>query len=189
MEKTKRCPYCGEEIMATAKKCRHCNEWLVKEAMPAATTGKKEKKDDDDLSAGSIALVGGFLLLFWGGVAVGIVMLLHFTVPNSSRMEKCIKEEVAELTASQVSDLTDQFGGSELGDLARLFMDTDEVSDEVIKSFNRYNSIEVEESYCWSVAYIHNSKTSEDGEIGSFGILGIVIPLVEWEDFVLQGSD
>jgi uncharacterized membrane protein YvbJ len=25
---TKRCPYCGEEILLTAKKCKHCKEWL-----------------------------------------------------------------------------------------------------------------------------------------------------------------
>jgi len=25
---TKRCPYCGEEITAIAKKCKHCGEWL-----------------------------------------------------------------------------------------------------------------------------------------------------------------
>lgn len=27
----KNCPYCGEEIMATAQKCRHCGEWLPME--------------------------------------------------------------------------------------------------------------------------------------------------------------
>lgn len=34
MEKTRKCPYCGEEIMAAAKKCRHCGEWLNDEAEP-----------------------------------------------------------------------------------------------------------------------------------------------------------
>ena len=28
MEETKKCPYCGGEIMATAKKCKHCKQWL-----------------------------------------------------------------------------------------------------------------------------------------------------------------
>ena len=26
---SKRCPYCGEEILAAAKKCKHCGEWLT----------------------------------------------------------------------------------------------------------------------------------------------------------------
>jgi len=30
MEEVKRCPYCDEEILAIAKKCNHCGEWLVK---------------------------------------------------------------------------------------------------------------------------------------------------------------
>lgn len=28
MENTKKCPYCGGEIKAEAKKCKHCGEWL-----------------------------------------------------------------------------------------------------------------------------------------------------------------
>ena len=40
MAETKRCPYCGEEIMATAKKCKHCGEWLTEEGH----TPKKETK-------------------------------------------------------------------------------------------------------------------------------------------------
>ena len=36
MEKVKNCPYCGEEILAVAKKCKHCGEWLGESEEPSA---------------------------------------------------------------------------------------------------------------------------------------------------------
>lgn len=42
MEKeTKRCPYCGEEILTVAKKCKHCGEWLEE----VASVSEKIEKD------------------------------------------------------------------------------------------------------------------------------------------------
>jgi len=27
-EETKQCPYCGEQVLTIAKKCKYCSEWL-----------------------------------------------------------------------------------------------------------------------------------------------------------------
>jgi hypothetical protein len=83
MEETKRCPYCGEEILATAKKCRYCGEWLDKEPAEKGTyssddvpkqNGNPYLKDNERKGNGLIILIlsisiaiviaiGGFIFL------------------------------------------------------------------------------------------------------------------------------
>ena len=45
MEETKRCPYCGEEILAGAKKCKYCGEWLEKKKIHCPVC--QEEIDED----------------------------------------------------------------------------------------------------------------------------------------------
>ena len=61
---TKKCPFCGEEILAEAKKCKHCGEWLDRGEETILSENKM--KDDDDSSNGWTHLIKGILFLAIG---------------------------------------------------------------------------------------------------------------------------
>lgn len=50
-QETKRCPYCGEEILAVAKKCKHCGEWLEKETIRPERIDKKDTEQNSNRSS------------------------------------------------------------------------------------------------------------------------------------------
>lgn len=53
MSEYRKCPYCGEEILAEAKKCKHCREWLTDQ--PAA----KDENKKPELAQNEKARVDG----------------------------------------------------------------------------------------------------------------------------------
>ena len=56
---TKKCPFCGEEILAEAKKCKHCGEWLdKKEKIPTLENDMIKEDTSSDISDIWIYLLG-----------------------------------------------------------------------------------------------------------------------------------
>jgi len=73
IEEFKRCPYCGEEILAVAIKCKHCGEWLDKPA-----TSRTSKKQSTAKNSQGVTIEKPFK-----GVALGINVLTGYIFKNS----------------------------------------------------------------------------------------------------------
>ena len=55
MNDTKQCPYCSEEILTTAKKCKHCGEYIDGELRKSrAESAKQEKIVVEQKSSGAV---------------------------------------------------------------------------------------------------------------------------------------
>lgn len=189
----KHCPYCGEKIRLEAQKCKHCNEWLTEEGKKKIEINKiyqektklekwkteREKKTNDVVGVLSFVLI---VVAFWGGIA----LIIHSTVPSDKRMERAIIKDMQNCVRDKATSYTNLLLGDEASVFAPLFFDSG-VSDEcIVEQFKKNNSITIESKWLWSVGKIYNRNIHDDGTVVCFGFLGIVIPFVEWDDFILM---
>ena len=63
MSETKRCPYCGEEIMATAIKCKHCGEFLNDNNSQNPTEKVQHSNISKNMGIGCLLLVGLLIIM------------------------------------------------------------------------------------------------------------------------------
>lgn len=79
-ETYKTCPYCGEQILASAKKCRHCKSWLTEEKQPQ--TSNKPSSNLKTVMTMAIAILAVANLI------MGFLYANKTDVPNYTAMQK-----------------------------------------------------------------------------------------------------
>ena len=154
---------------------------------PEPPKARKDEITANDVAAGC-AVGGGMIILYWGIIIGVILFILHVTVPSRERMINCVLEESVSLVQDQADDISSLFG-EDANLLTNLLANTDAAKQGIMENILKYNHIEVEEGLFWTNAYLHNSKYGAEGEHVGFGILGITIPIVLWEDLQLMDNE
>lgn len=190
MNDTKRCPYCGEEILATAKKCKHCGEWLIKDVVisqpnpntePVTPDPVYEDADSDEMDPEVKNMITGFFVKgFW---IVVFLIIAHFTIPNEARLYNKVLDGVHEAVQDEVASWGDLLIPG-LGTLGAMALDTETINDGIDKTFNQYNTINIEKHWFWNTVSIVNNQHPDGIDVG-FGVLGMTFASVDWDDFML----
>ena len=176
-KKTKECPYCGEEILATAKKCKHCGEWLeehkekpllsdeeidqiaedaVNEVFAEQEEEEKKEKWREVLK--NLKILGIFALFLF---------LLIFTVPSESRFINSLNrfsENYVQVYASEVNRLCANNG------LASLFGEKEKMEMVEQVKANYANMFSYENELFFGTGKL-------DDQLIMVGALGIVVNL------------
>lgn len=99
-QETMKCPYCGEEILAVAKKCKHCGEWLDGRRIERNVVETEEEEgdsDDDDSNWNWL-----YKLIGWGA----ILIVAFFTLPSEEKQTERMMEDLRVLVRKDIKKQT-----------------------------------------------------------------------------------
>ena len=172
-KKTKECPYCGEEILATAKKCKHCGEWLeehkenpllsdeeIDQIAEDAVNEVMAKQEKIENVAKIAATVVG---------AIAVLLVLFFTVPSEQKHIGKLDEVLNEYANQVIRDLKNTAAENITG----LHRVSDFVTPEICKAVRETSKQVFKEKFKYNNILLY-STGEIDGEITQLGVLGIV---------------
>jgi hypothetical protein len=121
-----------------------------------------------------------------GVIFLVALLLAYFTAPKESDMNLEMTDNIMqclEVNDSIKGDAVDDF----VHNLAFIFTTADStmIPRDVLKTYYKHNRLESYRHTFYSTSYIHNNMHPEGVRVG-FGIFGIIIPTVLYEDILLE---
>ena len=121
------------------------------------------------------------------GVILLVAMLVaYFTAPKEADMNLEMTDNIMqclEVNSEVKGDVVDDY----VHNLAFIFTtaDTTFIPQDIIETYYKYNRLESYRHTFFSTTYIHNNMHPEGTRVG-FGIFGVIIPTVLYEDILLD---
>ena len=167
-----KCPYCGEEILDGAKKCKHCGEWLDAESAAVNTKKDSEGTTEDtsnDFTPEEKKKLKGCLFK-----SLGIILLLImiFTCPNEDKHIKAYMREMEQIWEEEIKEDPSVLLG--LGLLNSISGDNSYVSDAMEFALEKQirEVIEYKKYFLFSLSFLEYDNESILG-VGLFGTVWI----------------
>lgn len=182
-KKTKECPYCGEEILATAKKCKHCGEWLDRpnETDSVLTDEEIDKIAEDAVNEAEAEIEKRFKVIKIVGTAlavIGIGLLMFFMVPSKQKHLAKLESTVEICSNQVVSSLKNIAAQNIYGSVTVSDYITPEIT-SAVKGLVR-SDIVSEFEYTNVLLY---SVGEINGDICQVGLLGFVLDFTPTEEY------
>ena len=145
---------------------------------------KKSFRTNESLFHSFLHSCLGKIIILAGIIAV-LLLIAHITVPGREEMTEETEDNIRQCIMANDSLPTDKIDDF-INNIGYTFTHADSTFDvEIWRTFNKYNRLEYHEHPFYSTMHIHNNFRPEGTRV-SIGIFGLVIPTVNYNDFLLR---
>lgn len=126
----------------------------------------------------------GKLVILAGFIGV-LLVIAYFTVPDKETMMDEMNDNIRQCIEANDSIKTDWIDDA-VNNVGYIFTHADSIpNEEIIANFERYNKLEYYGHTFYATTLLHNNFRPEGIRVG-VGIFGIVIPTVNFNDFLFK---
>jgi len=141
------------------------------------------RKDEGLVHSFSHSCLGKLIIA--AGVTAVLLFLAHISVPDEQTMTDEMNDNIRQCIMANDSIKTDWIDDA-INNIGYTFTHADSTFDESIwETFNKYNRLEYHKHAFYSTMRLHNNFRPEGTRVG-IGIYGLVIPTVNFNDFLLR---